>query len=193
MMKAMHYLKIVVLFFKRISHQNSIYYWKGYYVRALCDIGTSINLMHLSIMKKLGFGEPKPTKMTLTLVDRFVSFPYGDLEDVLVKVNDLLFHTDFVIIDMEEDEEIPLLLGIPFLAISIALIDVEMGELMSRFLDEQVVFNIFVAMKRRNENLHCYRVDVVDEIVKDTTIEESPTTHLERVIVNSIECCDEDN
>ena len=68
------------------------------------------------MMKKLGCREPKPTKMTLTLADCSFSYPYGVLEDVLVKVNDLLFPADFVILDMEEDDETPLLLGRPFLA-----------------------------------------------------------------------------
>jgi hypothetical protein len=53
--------------------------------RALCDLGASINLMPLSMMKKLNCGEPKPTKMTLTLADRSVTYLYGVLEDVLVK------------------------------------------------------------------------------------------------------------
>jgi len=158
----------------------------------LCDLGASINLMPLSMMKKLGCGEPKPTKMTLTLADRSISYPYGVLEDVLVKVNELLFPADFVILDMEEDEELPLLLGRPFLATGRALIDVEMGELMLRFQDEQVVFNIFEAMKHRSENPQCYRVDVVDHIVEETNIKESPSPTLERVIVNSIESTAED-
>jgi len=144
------------------------------------------------MMKKIGCGEPKPTRMTLTLADRSVSYPYGVLEDVLVKVNDLLFPADFVVLDMEEDEEIPLLLGRPFLETGRALIDVEMGELMLRFHDEQVVFNIFEAMKHRNENPQCYRVDVVDDMVEETTLEESPSPPLERVIVNSIESSNED-
>jgi len=55
--------------------------------RALCDLGESINLMPLSMVKKLGGGEPKPTRMTLTLADRSISYPFGILEDVLVKVN----------------------------------------------------------------------------------------------------------
>jgi len=118
--------------------------------RALCDLGATVNLMPLSMMKKLGCGESKPTKMTLTLADRSISYPYGVLEDVLVKVNDLLFPVDFVILDMEEDEELPLLLGRPFLATGRALIDVDMGELMLRFQDEQVVFNIYEAMKHRS-------------------------------------------
>ncbi|MCI05514.1 hypothetical protein A2U01_0026567, partial [Trifolium medium] len=76
--------------------------------RALCDLGASINLMPLSMMKKLNCGEPKPTKMTLTLADRSITYPYGVLEDVFVKVNNLLFPADFVILDMDEDSEVPL-------------------------------------------------------------------------------------
>jgi len=65
--------------------------------------------MPLSMMKMLGYVKPKPTKMTLTLTYRSISYPYRVLENVLVKVNDLLFQGDFVIPDMEEDVEIPLL------------------------------------------------------------------------------------
>jgi len=140
------------------------------------------------MMKKLGCGEPKPTRMTLTLTDRSISYPLGVLEDVLVQVNELVFPTDFVILDMAEDEDMPLLLGRSFLPTGRALIDVEMGELMLRFQDEQVVFNIFEAMKHRTENPQCYRVDVVE----DNSREPQPTQPMERAIVNSIESCDHD-
>ncbi|XP_039688590.1 uncharacterized protein [Medicago truncatula] len=95
--------------------------------RALCDLGASINLIPLSMMKKLGCGEPKPTRMTLTLAKRSISYPFGVFEDVLVKVNELVFPADFVILDMAEDEYMLLILGRPFLATGCALIDVEMG------------------------------------------------------------------
>lgn len=109
--------------------------------KALCDLGASINLMSLSMMMRLNCGEPKPTKMTL--VDRSVTYPYEVLEDVLVKLDDLLFSIDFVILDMPEDTETPLLLGRPFLATSRELIDVQRGELVLRFNKEQVMFNFF--------------------------------------------------
>jgi hypothetical protein len=70
--------------------------------RTLCDLGANINLTPLSMMKKLDCGEPKSTKMTLTLFDRSITYPYGVLEDVLVKVNDILFSVNFVILDMDE-------------------------------------------------------------------------------------------
>ena len=101
--------------------------------QALCDLWANINLMSLSMMKKLNCGEPKPTKMTLTLADRSVTYPYGVLEYVLVKVDDLLFPADFVILDMSEDVETPLLLGRPFLYTGRSLVDVQRGELILQF------------------------------------------------------------
>lgn len=92
--------------------------------------------MLLSMMKKLNCGEPKLTKMTLTLADRYVTYLYGVLEDVLVKFDNLLFPSDFIILDMPEDTGTPLLLGITFLATGRALIDVERGELILRFNKE---------------------------------------------------------
>lgn len=66
------------------------------------------------------------------LVDRPIIYPYGVLEDVLVKVDDLLFPTDFVILDIPEDSKTQLLLGNMFLEIGRALIDMELGELILR-------------------------------------------------------------
>ena len=65
--------------------------------------------------------------MTLTLADRSISYHFGILEDVLVKVNELVFSANFVILDMAEDEEMPLIIGRPFLTTGRALIDVEIG------------------------------------------------------------------
>ena len=63
---------------------------------------------------------------------------------------------------------------------------------MLRFQNEQVVFNIFEAMKHRNENPRCYRIDVVDGLVDETNREESLSQPLERVMANSMECSDKD-
>ena len=82
-----------------------------YFVKALCDLGASINLMPLSIYKKLGLGDPKPIAMRLLMVDRTVKRPIGILHDVLVKVESFIFLTDFVILDCEIDFEVPIILG----------------------------------------------------------------------------------
>ena len=120
--------------------------------KAFCDLGASINLMPLSIFKKLGIGEVKPTMMCLQLADRSIKRPYGKVEDVLVKVDKLIFPTDFVILDMEEDSDIPLLLGRPFLATGRALIDVQQGELKLRVHEEEVSFNVYRSMKNPMED-----------------------------------------
>ena len=81
--------------------------------------------MPLSILQKLGLDEPKPTNVSLQLVDRSITYPRGILEDVLVKVNKFIFPVNFIILDMEEDHEVPLILGRPFLATGRVLIDVQ--------------------------------------------------------------------
>ncbi|XP_075481191.1 uncharacterized protein LOC142521903 [Primulina tabacum] len=100
--------------------------------KALCDLGASINLMPYSCFEKLGIGEVKPTTISLQLADRSIKYPRGVIEDVLVKVDKFIFPVDFVVLDMEEDREIPLILGRPFLATGRTLIDVQKGELVLR-------------------------------------------------------------
>ncbi|GKA14373.1 reverse transcriptase domain-containing protein, partial [Tanacetum coccineum] len=64
---------------------------------ALADLGASINLMPLSVWKKLSLPELTPMCMTLELVDRTISQPIGIAEDVYVKVGKFQFLADFVV------------------------------------------------------------------------------------------------
>ena len=75
------------------------------------------------------------------MVDRSMAKPEGVLEDVLVQVGKFILHVDFVVIKMEEDTQVPLLLGRPFLVTGVALIDVQKGELTLRVGDEVAQFN----------------------------------------------------
>jgi len=54
--------------------------------------------------------------MTLQLADSSITKPYGVIEDVLVRVKHLIFPADFVVMDIEEDVDIPLILGRPFMS-----------------------------------------------------------------------------
>ena len=74
--------------------------------------------------------------------------PEGVLEDVLIKVGKFIFHVDFIVMDMEEDTQVPLLLGRLFLATGAALIDVKKGELTLRVGDEAVHFNMIQSLKQ---------------------------------------------
>lgn len=119
--------------------------------KVLCDLGASINLLPLSIFRKLGLGKVKPTNMTLQLADRSVKYPYGIVEDVLVKVDKFYFPVDFVVLDMDEDKEMPLILGRPFLATSKALIDMEEGKMIFRVGDDQVTFHVLRSIENMGE------------------------------------------
>ena len=110
--------------------------------KALCDSRASINLMPLLVVQRLNLGELTPIAITLQMADRSMAQPKGILEDVLVKVGKFIFPVDFVIMQMEEDTQVPLLLGRPFLATGAALIDVQKGELTLRVGNEAVHFNI---------------------------------------------------
>nr|GEX57447.1 reverse transcriptase domain-containing protein [Tanacetum cinerariifolium] len=81
---------------------------------ALADLGASINLMPLSIWKKLSLPELTPTRMTLELEDRSITRPKGVAEDVFVKVGKFYFPADFVVVDFEADPRVPLILGRSF-------------------------------------------------------------------------------
>ncbi|XP_038896572.1 uncharacterized protein LOC120084828 [Benincasa hispida] len=113
----------------------------------LCDLRASINLMPLSIFKKLDIGNERPTTITLQLADRSIKNPEGKIEDVLVQVDNFIFPADFVLLDYEADREFPIILGCPCLATGRALIDVQKGELTIRIDDQEVKFNVFNAMK----------------------------------------------
>ncbi|XP_015939992.1 uncharacterized protein LOC107465527 [Arachis duranensis] len=54
--------------------------------KALCDLGASINLMSLAMMRKMRIEEAKPTRMALQLADRSFKFSHEIVEDLLVKV-----------------------------------------------------------------------------------------------------------
>ena len=87
------------------------------------------------------------------------------IEDVLVKVDKFIFPTDFIVLDMEEDKEIPIILGRPFLATGKAMIVVQRGELKLRVQDNEVKFNVFVASRHLVESDACFMIETIEAIV----------------------------
>ncbi|GJX91241.1 reverse transcriptase domain-containing protein [Tanacetum coccineum] len=86
---------------------------------ALADLGASINLMPLSIWKKLSLPELTPTRLILELADRSTTSPSGIAEDVFVKVGNFHLPADFVVVDYVVDPRVPLILGRPFLRMTL--------------------------------------------------------------------------
>nr|GEX50766.1 reverse transcriptase domain-containing protein [Tanacetum cinerariifolium] len=100
--------------------------------KALANLGASINLMPLSVWKKLGLPELISTRMTLELANRAICTPAGIARDVFVSFGKFTFLADFVIVDHESDPRVPLILGRPFLWTARALIDVHGEEIILR-------------------------------------------------------------
>ncbi|GJR01798.1 reverse transcriptase domain-containing protein [Tanacetum coccineum] len=131
---------------------------------ALADLGASINLMPLSIWKKLSLPELTPTRMTLELADRSITRPKGVAEDVFVKVGKFHFPTDFVVVDFEADPRVPLILGRSFLRTGRALIDVYGEEITLRVDNEAVTFNLNQTTRYSStyDDTSINRIDVID-------------------------------
>ncbi|XP_050104617.1 uncharacterized protein LOC126584198 [Malus sylvestris] len=129
-------------------------------------------------------GELKPTSMSLQLADRSVTDPLGILEEVIIKVDKFYLPADFIVLDMEEDKEVPLILGRPFMATARTLIDVEAGTLTLRVQGESVVFKLFEAIKRPLELEECFRVDVLDGIVHANFASRSSNNELLTCLTN---------
>nr|GEU81850.1 hypothetical protein [Tanacetum cinerariifolium] len=108
--------------------------------KALDNLGASINLMPLSVWKKLGLPELISTRMTLKLANRSICTPAGIARDVFVLVGKLTFPGDFFIVDFKSDPRVPLILGRPFLRTARALIDVH--EMILRDGDERLTLNM---------------------------------------------------
>ncbi|GKD05374.1 reverse transcriptase domain-containing protein [Tanacetum coccineum] len=114
---------------------------------ALANLGASINLMSLSVWKKLMLPELVPTRMTLELANRSIAYPADIAEDVFVQVGKFTFPADFVVVNYDVDPHVPLILGRPFLRTARALVDVYGEELILRDGDEKLIFHADSTLK----------------------------------------------
>ncbi|XP_009589357.1 uncharacterized protein [Nicotiana tomentosiformis] len=89
--------------------------------------------------------------MSLQLADQTTIIPEGIVEDVLVRVNKFVFHMDFIVVNMEENREVHLILGRPFLATGRAILDIQERQLILRMGEEMVLFKMEGAMSSLKE------------------------------------------
>ncbi|GJT60573.1 reverse transcriptase domain-containing protein [Tanacetum coccineum] len=142
--------------------------------KALADLGASINLMPLSVWKKLGLPELISTQMTLELANREICTPVRIARDVFVPVGKFTFPADFVIVDYESDPRVPLILGRPFLRTARALIDVHGEEMILRDGNERLTLNMRHDTSSYSTQPHQESIKLIDvynvsheEILKD--------------------------
>ncbi|GKD48626.1 reverse transcriptase domain-containing protein [Tanacetum coccineum] len=163
---------------------------------ALADLGASINLMPLSIWKKLSLPELTPTQMILELADRSTTSPSGIAKDVFVKVGKFHFLADFVVVDYVVDPRVPLIIGRPFLRMARGLIDVYGEEFTLRVDDEAITFKVGQTSRYSyNDAVSINRIDVIDvaceeyaqEVLRflDSSTSGNPTPSLDPILSTS--------
>ena len=146
---------------------------------ALLDLGAAINVMPKSLYRALGLKTLQPTSVILQLADRTIRHPDGILEDVLVKVNDLVFPADFYVLDMPNSQgNETLILGRPFLMTANTEINMSKGSITMSFEDRCVQFNMYEQMKQSNEDYSVSYVNCIDDwfhIEHEDDMHTSPT------------------
>ncbi|XP_070008726.1 uncharacterized protein [Nicotiana sylvestris] len=159
----------------------------AHFEKALCDSGASINLMHFPIFRKLEFGKMKDTGVSLQLADQSTKRPKGIIENVLIRVDKFVFPVDFILLEMEENIEVPLILGRPFLATGRAIIDVHQGQFILRVDEERVIFYMQKMMKfpGNEPSSSCFQIDLLDDLVEEYKDNQLINDSLERCLARS--------
>ncbi|RDY13836.1 hypothetical protein CR513_01185, partial [Mucuna pruriens] len=136
----------------------------------MLDLGASINVMPSSIYKSLNFGDLEHMGMIIQLANKSVVQSLGILEDVLVQVNELIFPTDFYVLDMEDKtfgKGSTLILRQTFFMTARTKIDMHDRTLSMEFRDNLVQFNIFEAMKHPTKDHSIFSINIIDRLVEE--------------------------
>ena len=130
-----------------------------------------MNILPSSVYELFGFGELKPTLVTLQLADRSIKVPRGMLEDVLVKVDEFFFPVDFLVLDMElngDPRQVPIILGRPILATTNACINCRTGVMDVSFGNKKLRLNIFDASQGPSTD-SCFTINTLEDTTEEAT------------------------
>ncbi|XP_050888535.1 uncharacterized protein LOC127093638 [Lathyrus oleraceus] len=155
----------------------------------LCDLGASVSLMPLSTCEKLNLGELRPTKMSLQLVDRFVKFPIGTLENVPVRIGQFYIPTDFVIMDIKDPH--PYYFRKNLFSHSRSHHRREEIRLTFEVGEEKVKFLLAKFLQAPVIDYSCCFLDIIDECVKE--IEKEPSKYTEVLKIPTPYIFEDDN
>ncbi|XP_073063951.1 uncharacterized protein [Primulina eburnea] len=138
--------------------------------KAMLDLGASISVMPDSIYNYLELRTLTETDIVIQLADRSTVYPRGVIEDVLVKVENLVFLADFYVLDMQNDDlNSQILLERPFLKTSKSVIDVNNGTLTMEFDGEIVKFNIYDSMKYPVSESTINTLDIANHLSRENS------------------------
>ena len=66
----------------------------------MLDLVASVSVMPLSIFNSLSLGPLQSTEVVVSLANTSVAYPACFIEDVLVRVGELIFPVDFYVLNM---------------------------------------------------------------------------------------------
>ncbi|XP_047251529.1 uncharacterized protein LOC124886682 [Capsicum annuum] len=166
----------------------------AHFEKALCDSGVSVNLMSFSIFKKLELCKIKDTGVSLQLTDQSTKNSKEIIEDVLIRVDKFAFPVNFIVLEMEENTEVSLILGRPFLATERAIIDVHQGQLILRVDEERVIFDMqkIIKFSENESSSSCFHIDLLDDLTDEYKDDQLITDSLERCLAKSGTTSDDD-
>ncbi|XP_075101709.1 uncharacterized protein LOC107791089 [Nicotiana tabacum] len=141
----------------------------------------------VQVFCELGLGEPRPTTVILQLADRSLAHPKGVIKDVLVQVGSFIFPADFIILDYEPYQEVPFILGHPFLATGRAIIDVYEGKMTMRVGNRVEVFNVYKTLRLLAQYEELFMISVMEGDATSVVPYMSPIDPLERALIGDEE------
>ena len=139
---------------------------------ALADLGSSINVVPLSLFRSLNITCLVKTNLVIEMANMTRATPVGVVNNIIVMIDCFLFLADFVVIDMVNIPNEDLIFGRPFLATARARLDVFKKEISLGAYDERVTFNMSQTSLIRNEG-------VTSSCVANTANEEPYPAHME--------------
>ncbi|XP_023767338.1 uncharacterized protein LOC111915931 [Lactuca sativa] len=108
----------------------------------LANFGAIINLMPYSFYQNLELPSLKTTRMANHMSNRLVTYPNGIVEYLLVKIGKFVFPVDFVVIDMKDDEDVPIILGCQLLNTARVVVDIQELKLILRVRKDERTFEV---------------------------------------------------
>jgi hypothetical protein len=101
-------------------------------------LGAGVSVMPFSLYKRLDLEKLISTDISLQMADKSTTIPIGICENVPVQVaNNCLILTDFVVLEMPEDDNMSIIIGRPFLNTVGAVIDCNQGKVTFNINDKE--------------------------------------------------------
>ncbi|XP_021717990.1 uncharacterized protein LOC110685773 [Chenopodium quinoa] len=97
--------------------------------------------------------------------NRSVKFPLGVLEDVPLRVGKFFIPCDFVVMEMEEYVNVPIILGRLFLATAGAIIDMKKGKITFEVGDEKLEYSLLNVMDAPSTGDTIYQISQLSQQV----------------------------